>query len=65
MSAYYLSVNRNKKSAALDFADPRHRGALLARGARSADVVVENFLPGHLERFGLDRARRCAPRIRS
>jgi crotonobetainyl-CoA:carnitine CoA-transferase CaiB-like acyl-CoA transferase len=60
VSAYYLSVNRNKKSAALDFADPRHRDALLAAAAQ-CDVVVENFLPGHLERFGLDpRALRAA-----
>jgi crotonobetainyl-CoA:carnitine CoA-transferase CaiB-like acyl-CoA transferase len=52
-SAYYLSVNRNKRSAALDFNDPVHRAAIV-RAARDADVVVENFLPGHLERFGLD-----------
>jgi crotonobetainyl-CoA:carnitine CoA-transferase CaiB-like acyl-CoA transferase len=52
-SAYYVSVNRNKRSAALDFADPAHHAALLRAAAR-ADVVVENFLPGALERFGLD-----------
>src|SRR5207344_202166 len=52
VSAYYLSVNRNKRSAALDFADPRHRGALLAAAAQ-CDVVVENFLPGALAPFGL------------
>ncbi len=55
-SAYFLSVNRNKRSAALDFSDPAHRDAILA-AAREADVVVENFLPGDLERFGLDPAR--------
>ena len=54
-SAYFLSVNRNKKSAALDFAEPRDRDALWS-AARAADVVVENFLPGDLARFGLDPA---------
>lgn len=54
-SAYFLSVNRNKRSAALDFRDPTHRAALHAAAAR-ADVVVENFLPGALAPFGLDPA---------
>uniref|UniRef100_A0A832I7E6 CoA transferase n=1 Tax=Eiseniibacteriota bacterium TaxID=2212470 RepID=A0A832I7E6_UNCEI len=61
-SAYYLSVNRNKRSAALDLADPADR-ALVRRAALAADVVVENFLPGTLARFGLDPAelRRARP----
>ena len=54
-SAYYLSVNRNKRSAALDFREAAHRAAL-ERAAARADVVVENFLPGSLQRFGLDAA---------
>lgn len=54
-SAYFLSVNRNKRSAALDFADPASCAAL-RRAAQEADVVVENFLPGDLARFGLDAA---------
>lgn len=54
-SAYYLSVNRNKRSAALDFRDPAQREAV-RRAALAADVVVENFLPGGLEPFGLDAA---------
>ena len=54
-SAYFLSVNRNKKSATLDFANPADCGALLS-AARSAAVVVENFLPGDLAPFGLDAA---------
>src|SRR5262249_46804189 len=53
LSAYYLSVNRNKRSAALDFRDPAHQAALRCAAAR-ADVVVENFLPGTLAPFGLD-----------
>ena len=63
-SAYYVSVNRNKRSAALEFTDPAHRAAILRAAAR-ADVVVENFLPGALERFGLDPAtlRRDHPEL--
>jgi crotonobetainyl-CoA:carnitine CoA-transferase CaiB-like acyl-CoA transferase len=62
VSAYYLSVNRNKKSASLDFDDVRSLAAL-RRAALAADVVVENFLPGELARFGLDAAslRRAKP----
>ena len=52
-SAYYLSINRNKRSAALDFDDARDRVALRT-AARQVDVVIENFLPGQLERYGLD-----------
>ena len=50
-SAYFLSINRNKESVALDLKDGRTKpivDALLAR----ADVVVENFRPGTLERLG-------------
>ncbi|WMY80078.1 CoA transferase [Citricoccus sp. I39-566] len=52
-STYYLSINRNKRSIALDFGDPDDLTA--ARDiAAGADVVIENFKPGGLERFGLD-----------
>lgn len=63
-SAYFLSVNRGKRSAALDFEDAAARAAL-ARAAAEADVVVENFLPGELARFGLDAAtlRRAHPEL--
>jgi crotonobetainyl-CoA:carnitine CoA-transferase CaiB-like acyl-CoA transferase len=54
-SAYFLSVNRNKRSAALDFRDPAQR-EVVWRAAMQADVVVENFLPGDLAAFGLDPA---------
>lgn len=60
-SAYFLSVNRNKKSAALDFNDAADL-AVLERAALAADVVVENFLPGDLARFGLDAATLRATR---
>jgi len=63
-SAYYLSVNRNKRSAALDFTNPRDLAAV-KRAALAADVVVENYLPGTLETFGLDAAslRRAKPEL--
>ena len=48
-SAYFLSVNRNKLSLALDLDLPADR-ELLVRLAGDADVVVENFRPGTLER---------------
>ena len=52
-SAYFLAVNRNKKSLAADLSDKTDRATVhgLIRGA---DVVLENFLPGSLGRLGLD-----------
>ncbi|MBU2669759.1 CoA transferase [Actinoplanes bogorensis] len=53
VSTYYLGINRNKRSIALDLkneadlADAREL-------ARRADVMIENFRPGGLKRFGLD-----------
>ena len=63
-SAYFLSVNRNKLSAALDLDLEADRVLLLAL-ARDADVVVENFLPGMLERRGIEPAALLAasPRL--
>jgi crotonobetainyl-CoA:carnitine CoA-transferase CaiB-like acyl-CoA transferase len=54
-SSYFLSINRNKESVTLDF---KHAGgrALLDRLIASADVLVENFRPGTLDRLGLDYA---------
>ena len=51
-SAYFLSVNRNKESLALDLKHERARPILDALLAR-ADVLVENFRPGTMERLGL------------
>jgi formyl-CoA transferase/CoA:oxalate CoA-transferase len=51
-SAYYLSVNRNKESVAVDFKTPEGR-ALLQTLAAKADVLVENFRPGTLDPIGL------------
>lgn len=51
-SAYFLSVNRNKRSCAVDLKMPAGRDLVL-RLASAADVVVENFRPGTMERLGL------------
>jgi len=51
-SAYFLSINRGKRSLALDLRVAEDRDTALALAAR-ADVVVENFRPGTLDRLGL------------
>jgi formyl-CoA transferase len=53
VAAYFLSCNRGKKSAAIDFARPEG-AALVRKLAAEADVVVENFRVGGLTKFGLD-----------
>ncbi|MDP2240902.1 MAG: CoA transferase [Burkholderiales bacterium] len=54
-SQYFASVNRNKRSVALDLKDAA--GLAAARQlALSADVVIENFRPGVMAKFGLDHA---------
>ena len=53
VSTYFLGVNRNKRSIALDFKDEGDRKVAQSLVAR-ADVVLENFRPGALARFGLD-----------
>lgn len=51
-ATYFESVNRNKQSVALDLADPADLERALAL-AREADVVIENFRPGVMDRLGL------------
>ncbi|HEX5438490.1 MAG TPA: CoA transferase [Gemmatimonadaceae bacterium] len=63
-SAYYLSINRNKKSIAMDLADAADQQ--LARSlVAGADVVIDNFRRGTLERFGLapDMLRSAHPAL--
>ena len=60
-SAYFLGINRNKESVTLDIRAPEGRRVLDALLAR-ADVLVENFRPGTLGRFGLDYATVSATR---
>lgn len=63
-SAYYLSANRNKRSIAVDITTPE--GAQQIRTmALGCDVVIENFKPGGLVKYGLDHAslRAADPRL--
>ncbi|URM94167.1 CoA transferase [Actinomadura madurae] len=53
VATYYLGVNRGKRSIALDLRD-EDDAAAARELARRADVLIENFKPGGLARFGLD-----------
>ncbi|HEY8771017.1 MAG TPA: CoA transferase [Thermoleophilaceae bacterium] len=63
-AAYYLSVNRGKRSCALDLEDPEARSLALELCAR-ADVVVENFKLGGAERLGVgyEQVRERNPKV--
>jgi formyl-CoA transferase len=63
-SAYYLSINRNKKGITLDLRQERAREVVRQLVAR-ADVLVENFKLGSMEEWGLDYAslERINPRL--
>ncbi|MFQ6030809.1 MAG: CaiB/BaiF CoA transferase family protein [Dehalococcoidia bacterium] len=52
-SAYFLSINRNKRSLTLNFKEAQAREIFL-KLVEGADVVVENFTPGVMSRFGLE-----------
>jgi len=52
-SAYFLSVNRNKKSLALSF-QSAEGVKILHKLAEECDVLVENYLPGALAKYGMD-----------
>ena len=52
-SAYFLSINRNKRSLTLNFKEEKAREIFL-KLVESSDVVVENFTPGVMGRFGLE-----------
>jgi crotonobetainyl-CoA:carnitine CoA-transferase CaiB-like acyl-CoA transferase len=60
-SAYYLSINRNKLGIAADL-DSEEDRRLIERLLREADVVVDNFRPGTLERRGVSPEQWCADR---
>lgn len=53
LSAYFMSANRNKRSVAIDIASPDGQAAV-RKLAGAADIFVENFKPGGLEKYGLD-----------
>lgn len=54
-AAYFLSANRNKKSVEVDLATPEGQ-AVIRELALEADILVENFKPGGLDKYGLDAA---------
>lgn len=55
LSAYFMAANRNKKSVAIDIATPEGQ-AQVKRLAAHADILIENFKPGGLAKYGLDYA---------
>ena len=61
-ASYFIGVNRNKRSLGLDLARPEGRAVLLSLLA-GADVLVENFKPGAMERWGLGYEADLAPRF--
>ena len=63
-AAYFLGANRNKRSVAIDIAQPAGQD-LIHRLARTCDVLVENFKVGDMARYGLDAAtlRQRYPRL--
>jgi len=61
-AAYFRGLNRNKRAIALDLRQDAARAVLL-RLLEGADVLVENFLPGTLEKWGLGYAQTLAPRF--
>lgn len=54
-SAYFLAINRNKRSLTLNLKDPRGL-ALLTRLVQASDILIQNFRPGTLARLGLGYA---------
>jgi crotonobetainyl-CoA:carnitine CoA-transferase CaiB-like acyl-CoA transferase len=61
-AAYFTGLNRNKLGLSLDLSRPEARNALL-RLLQDADVLIENFLPGTMEKWGLGYGAVLAPRF--
>jgi crotonobetainyl-CoA:carnitine CoA-transferase CaiB-like acyl-CoA transferase len=59
LSAYFMSANRNKQSIAVDISTPEGQDIIRQLAAR-ADVVIENYKPDGLVKYGLDHATMCA-----
>lgn len=55
LSAYFMAANRNKLSVTVDLATPQGQASIRALAAQS-QVVIENFKPGGLAKYGLDHA---------
>ncbi len=58
-AAYYVAANRNKRSVTIDFATPEG-AALVRKLAPQCQILVENFRPGGLQKYGLDYASNAA-----
>ena len=58
-SAYYISINRNKKSITLDISTPEGQ-AIVRDLVKTSDVVIENYKVGQLAKYGLDYLSLCA-----
>ena len=61
-ASYFIGVNRNKRSMGLDLGKPEGKAVLL-RLLADADVLVENFKPGAMEKWGLGYEADLAPRF--
>lgn len=63
-SSYFISLNRNKKSVLLNLKDPAQKQAFLEI-VKKADILVENFKPGTMEKFGCgyDSLKEINPRL--
>ncbi|NBB70642.1 MAG: CoA transferase, partial [Alphaproteobacteria bacterium] len=61
-AAYFRGINRNKRALGLDLARPEGRAVLL-RLLDGADVLIENYKPGAMERWGLGYAEVLRPRF--
>src|SRR5579871_5935525 len=64
LSAYFASINRGKRSVTLDLNQPRD-AEVFSRLVERADVLVENFRPGTMDRFGFspERLQKLNPRL--
>ena len=58
LSAYFMAANRNKRSVAIDLSTTDGQTIVRQLAAR-ADVVIENYKPGGLEKYGLDAKTLC------
>jgi formyl-CoA transferase len=61
-ASYFIGINRNKQAIALDIGKPEGRAVLL-RLLEGADVLIENFKPGGMEKWGLGYEKDLAPRF--
>jgi CoA:oxalate CoA-transferase len=63
-SIYFMSINRSKRSITMDLKNPRYKEIFL-KMAKKADIIVENFVPGTMDKLGLsyDEIKNVNPSI--